>query len=68
VAISADAAGYGWSADGGAMDLQTAVLHEMGHLAGLPDEAGHPGDLMADALAPGARDTRALDLVFAHGA
>ncbi|HZY86740.1 MAG TPA: hypothetical protein VFE78_18040, partial [Gemmataceae bacterium] len=65
---SADAAGYGWSAAGGRMDLSTAVLHEMGHLAGLPDEgaASQPGDLMADTLAPGARSTQALDQVFAQ--
>jgi hypothetical protein len=53
----------------GKMDLLTAMLHEMGHLAGLPDDgaSGSPGDLMADALAPGARKTAALDQVFAHG-
>jgi hypothetical protein len=68
VTISADAAGYGWSADGGSMDLSTAVLHEMGHLAGLADEgaAGLSGDLMADTLAPGARSTQALDQLFAQ--
>jgi hypothetical protein len=70
VTISADAAGYGWSVDGGSMDLSTALLHEMGHLAGLPDEgaASRPGDLMADALAPGTRSTQALDQVFAQAA
>jgi hypothetical protein len=48
------------------MDLLTVVLHEMGHLAGRPDEAGDPsgGDLMAEFLAPGVRRTRALDQVF----
>jgi hypothetical protein len=53
----------------GKMDLLTAVLHEMGHLAGSPDEgaASRPGDLMADMLAPGARDLGALDQVFARG-
>jgi hypothetical protein len=70
VMISADAAGYGWIADGGRMDLQTALLHEMGHLAGLPDEgaASRPGDLMADSLAPGAASTQPLDLLFAQAA
>jgi hypothetical protein len=50
----------------GRMDLLTTVLHEMGHLAGLPDrDAGASGaDLMADALAPGVRRTEALDRVF----
>jgi hypothetical protein len=51
----------------GKMDLLTAVLHEMGHLAGLPDlgTAGHADALMADLLAPGVRRTQALDQVFA---
>jgi len=49
------------------MDLLTAVLHEMGHLAGRPDPGAraHPGDLMADTLDPGARRTDALDQVVA---
>jgi hypothetical protein len=53
----------------GRMDLLTAVLHEMGHLAGRPDvsTAGHGDDLMADTLAPGVRRTEALDQVFAGG-
>jgi hypothetical protein len=49
----------------GREDLLTAVLHEMGHLAGRPD--GSTG-LMAGALAPGTRDTLALDSVFAQQA
>jgi hypothetical protein len=50
----------------GRMDLLTVVLHEMGHLAGRPDETGDPagGDLMAEFLAPGVRRTQALDQVF----
>jgi hypothetical protein len=52
----------------GRMDLLTAVLHEMGHLAGRPDEGmAGPGDLMADVLPPGARDLGGLDQVFAWG-
>ena len=47
----------------GKEDLLSAVLHEMGHLAGSPD--GGTG-LMA-ALAPGTRDTPALDQVFSRG-
>jgi hypothetical protein len=49
------------------MDLLRAVLHEMGHLAGRPDQPGTglSDGLMADALAPGVRRTQALDLVFA---
>jgi hypothetical protein len=49
----------------GKEDLLTAVLHEMGHLAGRPD--GGTG-LMAAALGPGTRDLGALDQVFAGGA
>jgi hypothetical protein len=45
----------------GKEDLLSAVLHEMGHLAGNAD--GTSG-LMAASLAPGTRDTLALDQVF----
>jgi hypothetical protein len=43
------------------------VLHEMGHLTGLPDVdgSGQDGNLMAEFLAPGVRKTQALDQVFA---
>jgi hypothetical protein len=70
VTLSADAAGYGWSVDGGRMDLAMALLHEMGHLAGLPDEGAtaRPGDLMADSLASGATSTQPLDQLFARAA
>jgi hypothetical protein len=46
----------------GRMDLLTAVLHELGHLAGIPDDTS---GLMADVLAPGVRQTQALDQIFA---
>jgi hypothetical protein len=46
----------------GREDLLTAVLHEMGHLAGSPD--GGTG-LMAGALGLGTRNLGALDQVFA---
>jgi hypothetical protein len=49
----------------GKEDLLTAVLHEMGHLAGSPD--GGTG-LMDGALAAGTRDLGALDQVFARRA
>jgi hypothetical protein len=49
----------------GKMDLLTAVLHELGHLAGSPDGAS---GLMAGVLAPGVRQTQALDQVFSHDA
>ena len=50
-------------------DLLTAVLHEMGHLAGLPDvdSAGHAFDLMADTLPLGVRRDALLDKIFAGG-
>ena len=47
-------------------NLLTTVLHEMGHLAGLPERDGSDG-LMAEFLAPGVRKTQALDQVFAAG-
>jgi hypothetical protein len=52
----------------GRMDLLTAVLHELGHLAGLPDvsAATDPTDLMGEQLADGDRRTAALDQVFAR--
>jgi hypothetical protein len=46
----------------GKEDLLSAVLHEMGHLAGRPD--GGTG-LMGGALGVGTRDLGALDQVFA---
>jgi hypothetical protein len=46
----------------GREDLLSAVLHEMGHLAGSPD--GGTG-LMGGALGLGTRDLGALDQVFA---
>src|SRR5262249_19772933 len=53
------------SAAAGREDLLTAVLHEMGHLAGSPDaDTG----LMAGALRLGTRDLGALDQVFARAA
>jgi hypothetical protein len=48
----------------GKEDLLSAVLHEMGHLAGRADP---DGGRMAASLAAGTRDTLALDLVFSQG-
>src|SRR5262249_53788586 len=48
----------------GKVDLVTAGVHGLGHLAGSPD--GTSG-LMAGVLAPGVRETEALDQVFARG-
>jgi hypothetical protein len=53
------------SAAAGKEDLLTAVLHEMGHLAGSPD--GGSG-LMAGSLTAGTRDLGALDQLFAQSA
>jgi hypothetical protein len=52
----------------GRMDLLTAVLHELGHLAGLPDvsAATDPADLMGEQLGAGVRRTAVLDQVFAR--
>ena len=49
------------SAAAGREDLLSAVLHEMGHLAGRPDA---DSGLMAGHLAAGSRDTLALDQIF----
>jgi hypothetical protein len=50
VTIDPTAAGWGWSISGGAMDLRTVVLHELGHALGRHhDEDG----LMAATLAAG---------------
>ncbi|MCI0458276.1 MAG: Ig-like domain repeat protein [Gemmataceae bacterium] len=49
----------------GRMDLLTALLHELGHVAGLGDDSGSA--LMAPLLGTGTRRTHALDAVFAGG-
>src|SRR6185503_16351615 len=46
--IDRDAAGYGWSIDGGTMDLATVVSHELGHVLGFKDEG-----VMQGLLEPG---------------
>jgi hypothetical protein len=61
-APGAPAAALPGSAAAGREDLLSAVLHEMGHLAGRP---GADSGLMAGALAAGTRDLAALDSVFA---
>jgi hypothetical protein len=56
------------TAAGDHLDLLTAVLHELGQLAGLPDvsAAAHPAELMGDLLGAGNRLTAALDRAFAQ--
>jgi hypothetical protein len=64
-APGAPAAALPDSAAAGREDLLTAVLHEMGHLAGHPDSGT---GLMSGSLAAGTRDLGALDQVFAQRA
>jgi uncharacterized delta-60 repeat protein len=49
----------------GGMDLLTAVLHELGHLAGQADTDG--AGLMGATLTPGTREANALGGVFGPG-
>jgi CSLREA domain-containing protein len=77
VLIDVDGAGAGWYVDGtpwedgefaaggvSGVDLLSAVLHEMGHVAG----HGHDADgLMAETLSAGVRHTEALDALFGWG-
>ncbi len=50
----------------GRMDLETAVLHEMGHVAGYPDVSNQaqPNALMALSLPAGQRRVDAIDAIF----
>jgi hypothetical protein len=59
-------AGSGGEAEG-RMDLLTVVLHEMGHLAGLPDQDSPGTDLMAPTLSAGERHIAILDTLFRSG-
>src|SRR5262249_14461519 len=72
VVLDATAAGRGWSEgpvpQSGRMDLTTALAHEMGHALGLGHSAD-PGDVMFDALLPGARKaptTQDVDALIAE--
>jgi len=58
--FTADGRGLPGSEAAGREDLLTVLLHELGHLAGLPDEEG----LMAGVLSAGTRHTEALDHLF----
>jgi hypothetical protein len=48
--IDSNAAGYGWSGQGGSMDLVTVVGHELGHVLGFGHDAEHA--VMDERLAP----------------
>jgi len=49
--IDRNAAGYGWSSQGGTMDLVTVVTHELGHVLSFDHESDH--DVMAGRLEAG---------------
>ena len=57
ITIDATAAGWGWTVSGGALDLRTAVLHEIGHVFGLEDAADD--SLMGATLSAGETYTAA---------
>jgi hypothetical protein len=59
----AGATGLAGSPAAGREDLLTGVLHELGHLVGLPDDSG--SGLMAGLLPTGTRRAVALGAVFA---
>jgi hypothetical protein len=52
--IDPNAAGRGWSVNGGQMDLSTVVTHEVGHVLGFADQDGG-NDIMTTTLAAGVR-------------
>ncbi len=81
IVLDVNAAGYGWSVEidpqdretaASRMDLLTAVLHELGHVAGLADDYGavDSADVMSGWLLPGTRRLPTLadlDGAFADG-
>jgi hypothetical protein len=54
-----------WSQAAGREDLLTAVLHEMGHIAGHPDSPDNTG-VMTETLPLGVRRVDGLDTVFSE--
>ena len=60
IAVDPDAAGWGWTVNGGAMDLVTVLAHEYGHVAGFGDIEGG-ADLMSRVLNPGEVRTNTVD-------
>ncbi len=63
IAVDPDAAGWGWSVNGGAMDLVTVLAHEYGHVAGFGDIEGG-ADLMSRVLNPGEQRTNSADRMY----
>jgi hypothetical protein len=63
--FQADGAALPGGPASGRVDLLTVVLHELGHVAGLPDDSG--ADLMGGALGTGVRRVSDLGAVFGQG-
>jgi hypothetical protein len=72
--IDRDGAGRGWNASGqpssfiphpSSFDLLTAVMHELGHIAGYDHDDEIAGDLMKATLRAGDSSTDAVDALFA---
>jgi len=51
----------------GRIDLLTVIVHEMGHLLGLPDLSANSHDVMADALPPSLRRTPTVSVSSGAG-
>jgi hypothetical protein len=72
--LDRDAAGRGWHTSGqpssfiphpSSFDLLTAVMHELGHIAGYDHDDEIAGDLMKATLRAGESSTDAVDALFA---
>ena len=52
IRLDVDAAGWGWTASGGRIELATVLAHELGHLLGFDHDDSHLYGVMAERLAP----------------